>query len=168
MNHDTVFGYTAISAIDTDTLLGVERYLLPRAANGEYEAVSTLLFILSEAIRQAAPLTPKLSLFLAGALREIADGGDPQKALKIRRKRGEKDTRIAVRKNVELAYFVADFRRKHAGQKISVEDAIAEVAENRGVPEETVKAAWRDYRNNVELREGGALLRFEKFTKSKE
>lgn len=153
-------------AINQEGLLSVERDILPHAAEGEYAAVCKLLLILSEALRQAIPLTPGLTRFLAGALREIAYGGDAQAAFKIKRKRGEKDTRSAIERNVFLAFFVADLRRTDT--RISVEDAIAKVAAEKCVPEETVKAAWRDYRHNVELRDSGAIVKFEKQKKPKE
>lgn len=153
--------------VTKENLLQAEKLIPSQAISGGYPAVCNLLMILSEALVQEVSLTPKLRDFLADALREMSEGGDPMGAFKIKRKRGEKDTRGAVERNVMLAANVA----KLLGEKcngMSVEKAIVKIAEKACVPEETVKAAWRDYRNSVELNEWGAFLTFAKVKKRQE
>ena len=137
--------------------------VLPRleTIEGDYEAMRDLLSYLSQAIRQGIPLHPIHAEYLANALSDISDGADPKTAFRIRRKRGQKDTREAVTRAVGRAYKVA--LRLKEKPELSVEDAIAEVAEEEKAPEETVKAAWRDYRKSVELIDSGwAYVRLEK------
>ena len=129
-------------------LLDVEVRLLPAAMKGEYWAVCQLLLTLSEAIRQKVPLTPKLSAYLATALRSISDGKDPKSVFNIHRKRGQKDTRVAVDRAIMRAGNVA---LKVAINGMAVGSAIAEVANEEQGSKATVKAAWRDYRKNVEV-----------------
>lgn len=126
--------------------------VLPRAIDGDYRALCNVLFFLSEAIKQGVPLTPKSANFLADALRRIADGGDAKEAFHIRRKRGERDTREAEDKAAFLVLSVALLRAHKPHEKpMTIERAVAKVAEESATPEDTVRAAWRDYRKCVEL-----------------
>jgi len=139
--------------ITSEMLLMLEQEKLPLALKGDYEAVKLLLLVLSFAVEQGIPLPQKLAGFLAGALRDISRGGNPGKAFCIKRKRGGRDTSEAIKRAVDRVFKIKMIR--HHNPDMSLEVAIAQVAETEGASEETVKAAWRDYRNSVILNADG-------------
>jgi hypothetical protein len=146
-------------SVNRNSLLWSEREILPLALRGDYEKVRELLLILSCAIRDGAPLTPQLAKFLAGALGAIADGGNPNDAFCIKRKRGGRDTKAAAKKSIDRVFKIKALR--HQNRKLSLEKAIAQIAEETETPEYTVQAAWRDYRDCVELDENGSVAFFD-------
>ena len=121
---------------------------IARAIAGDYAALSDLLLLIAAEIKSGVPLPRPHADFLSEALLEIARGGDPRKALHIHRRRGQRDTRAATLRSLLLAQGVAELRRD---RKLNVDAAAAAVAEAEGVPHDTVRAAWRDYRKQVEL-----------------
>jgi len=137
----------------------MESRVLPKAISGDYYALCDLLLVVSETIRHGDKLTPGLSTFLVDALRKMADGENPGTAFHIHRRKGQRDTRESIFKNIGLAGDVALARKEwEEGTKkmLRGDDPIAQVSSSRKVPYETVKAAWRDYRHCVELPETGA------------
>lgn len=139
--------------VTLETLQWLEQEVLPEALNSDYEKVKMVLRVLSHAVEQGVPLPQKLAGFLAVALRDIAHGGNPGKAFGIKRKRGERDTSEAIERAVSRVCKIKFIRRHNPN--MSIEVAIAQVAEEEGASEETVKAAWRDYRNSVILSADG-------------
>ena len=139
--------------LDRDILLRVEREILPLALREDYEQVQRLLLILSCAIRQGVPLTPLLANFLADALRTISEGGNTDAAFCIKRKRGGRDTKAATEKAIDRVFRVMEMR--YNKPKLSLEKAFAQVAKETLASEDTIQAAWRDYRDCVELRPYG-------------
>ncbi|MBL8421655.1 MAG: hypothetical protein JNK92_13595 [Dechloromonas sp.] len=139
--------------VTPENLLMLEQECLPMALKGDYEAVKLLLRVLSFAIEQGVPLPLKLAGFLAGALRDISRGGSPGNAFCIKRKRGERDVSKAIERAVNRVFMIKMVLHENPG--MSIEVAIAQVAEKEGAPEDTVKAAWRDYRNGVILADDG-------------
>jgi len=132
---------------------------------GDYEAMCDYLLALSETISQGIPLNSANTAFLASALRDISEGADPKAAFRFpKRKRGEKDTREAVSKAVRRACKVAFLlqEKRNKNKKFSVEEAIGEIAADEQAPEETIKAAWRDYGKYIELSDSGWAFVFHK------
>lgn len=136
-----------------ETLLWLEEEVLPEALKGDYTQVKMLLRILSHAIEQGAPLPAKLAAFLAGALRDISQGGNPGKAFCIMRPIGRGRSSAAIEKAVRLVFAIKLMRHENPG--MSVEDAMHQVAESENVPFFTLQAAWRDYTKRVELAPDG-------------
>ena len=141
-------------ALDRDILLRAEREILPLALREDYEQVQRLLLILSCAVRQDVPLTPLLANFLADALRTISEGGNTNDAFRIKRKRGGRDTKAAAEKAIDRVSRIKALRR--GIPKLSLEKAVAQVVAETHASEDTVRAAWRDYRDCVELDESGS------------
>lgn len=139
--------------VTPETLLWLEKEILPGALNGDFEKVKMLLRVLSYAVEQGVPLPAKLASFLAGALREISHGGNPGKAFCIKRPRGGRDTSAATEQAVRRVYKVKVLLQEDPS--ISVEDAIAQVAESEKASEFTILAAWRDYSKSVALSPDG-------------
>jgi hypothetical protein len=126
---------------------------LPRAIEGDYYVLCDLLLYLSEAIRNRTPLTPKLEGFLADALREIAEGGDPKRAFHIQRGRGERDTREATLRAITIVTSVKCLRLEQARSKtkrLRGVDIMSQVAREENVSYDTVKAALRAFGRYVE------------------
>lgn len=153
-----------VSPLSTESLIGME-VLLPDVRTGDQDALDRLLLVISEALKQGVLLSPGLATFLSDALDAIRAGADPKEAFYIRRGRGRGDTKAAAQKAVFLAWLVHEARRPDpdTGKIATVEEAVYDVSEEQQVPEDTVRVAWRDYRNNVELslEKGGALVSFE-------
>lgn len=143
-----------------ETLLWLEQDVLPKALNGDYEQVKMLLRVMSHAIEQGIPLPEKLAFFLTLALRNISQGEDPGKAFCIKRKRGERDTSAATEQAVLRVFEMKLILRDNPG--MSVESARGIVSDAKNIPDETLKAAWRDYKDCVELKESGAIVFFRK------
>jgi len=125
---------------------------IPQALQGDLDALCALLLVLSAAIRDRVPLTPKLAEYLANELRKIADGGKRDDAFHVRRGKGQRDTREANQNAILLACAVAELRRHQPGEKpMTVDNATEMVAKERNVSADTVRAALRDYRHYIEL-----------------
>ena len=151
--------------VTNEILLEAEALLLPKVIEGDYKRITQFLSILSASIKQGVPLTPKLADFLSTALREIAEGEDPQSAFKINRKRGEKDTLRALEKDVLLAANVA---RLKIVKNISIPNAIADTACSLKVSKETVKAAWKKYKQQIKVSKENPRVCFVLFDKKSE
>ena len=135
--------------VTNEALAKCSKQLLQQAKNSCTDA-ERLLFIISEALAQDIELPSTLRLWLAAALKDISHGGNAEQALGVVRKQGQR--RNAVTKNTLLAASVA---LERATEK-TLEKAIVAVAKRwRGVSEDTVKAAWRDYGKNIELTQNG-------------
>ncbi|MBX3619077.1 MAG: hypothetical protein KF891_03675 [Rhizobacter sp.] len=157
-----------VSPLSTESLIGME-VLLPDVRTGDQDALDKLLLVISEALKQGVLLSPGLATFLSDALDAIRAGEDPKEAFYIHRGRGRGDTKEAAYRALQLAWLVCEARRPDpkTGKRATVEEAVYEVHEEQGVPEDTVKAAWRDYRKQVELsaEPGGAFVNFERRVK---
>ena len=135
--------------VDAENLLGTEQAFLVKALDGDYEALKTLLLILASAIEQGVPLTPKLAMFLAKALRDISAGGNPGDAFSIKRKRGQRDTRASAERAINCVVKVKILLHDHP--QIGLDEAFELVRKELHISCDTAKAAWRDYRHSVEL-----------------
>ena len=151
--------------VSTETLLLAEREILPSALSDDYEAVKVLLLILASAIEQEMTLTPKLSAFLAGALRNISNGKRASDELHIKRKRGQRDITTAIERSINYVFKIKMLLSEN--NSTTIDDAIWDVADKHGAEYETVKAAWRDYRHTVELHTDGNSAFFDLTRKKK-
>lgn len=140
--------------VDAENLLETERTFLAQGLDGDYEAIKTLLLILASAIEQGVPLTPKLALFLAKALRDISAGGNPGDAFHIKRKRGQRDTRAAAERAIACVFKVKLLL--HDRPQLGLDEAFELVGNELHISFDTAKAAWRDYRHSVELSDDGS------------
>ena len=129
-----------------------EELLLTRVEAGETEAIQSLLLLVSEAIRDGCPLTDKVADFISRALANIHGGMNGNDAFGIKRKPGEKDTRASRGR----AYSMADCVERlmhHNG--LTLELAIAAVAQRFSVSPDTVKGGWmknyKEVRRTFEL-----------------
>jgi len=134
----------------------LEQEILPRALNGDYEAVKIVLRVLSYAVTQGVPLPEKLSSFLAEALIAIANGGDPKTAFKILRGRGKRDTTNAEKKAQIMALKVKSRILEMRG--MSVERVIGQVATEMHASPDAVWKAWKKYKNNMVFSDGSGVV----------
>ncbi len=118
---------------------------LVKVKNGDRAAIQQLLEIVSDGIRVGAPLTPDVAAYLSSALYKISQGENADSAFGIRRKRGEKNLVPIHRKNYSIAEDVQGLRL--LGR--SLDNAIAEVAADRGIPQDTAKDAWDKFHKKV-------------------
>jgi hypothetical protein len=143
-----------ISESHAEALNLAEDLLLPKAIKGELWAIQNLLLLVSKAIADECPLTPGVAEYVASALRAIYEGGNADDAFRIKRKRGEKDTRRARRKAFMLATSIV---QKMQLDSKTLDCAASEVAAKHYVSEDTAKKAWKDHHREVKR-----LLRLEK------
>lgn len=116
-----------------------ESTLLPAANRGEFWAIRNLLSILADALADGSQVSAPHAIYLAEALRSIADGKDHKAAFGIRRKRGEKDTRDAKANAFVTAYRVEYLR----WQGHTLEESVAKVSADTMATENTVKWCWK-------------------------
>lgn len=143
-----------ITPLTTDALVHFEDIVLPQALAGDYEALTRVLFICSQAIEQQCPLSPGLAKFMAAALLDMAEGKDANEAWQVRRKCGQKDTRLSTLQAEDRAFRVAMARQ----DGMTHEQAVEEVARQTCVSMDTVQSAWKRYRKRIEKHPEGGLI----------
>jgi hypothetical protein len=149
----SVYDDLVLSPLTPDVLRGVEQLVLPQALAGDYEALTRVAFVCSEAIKGGCVLTPALTAFVAGGLRAMADGADPREAWHIRRKRGQKNTALAHTLAVTRAVLVEMARQ----DGVTYEAAINLVAERQCVSTHTVERAWKAHSRKIIKHADGRL-----------
>lgn len=121
-----------------------EEFLIPKARDGDWLAISNLLSILADVLADKSPLTPACAGYLAEALRKLSDGDDHKEAFNIRRKKGETDNRKANSRAFINAYRI-EYIRVKSNFEVGVEVAEAEVAEKTGITESSLRGHWKRY-----------------------
>lgn len=109
------------------------------------EGDGVYLHIAAECLETGKPMTEPLRLFLAGALRSIAQGQEPKKALLLESKRGPK----ARDDHLEIAEDL--YYRVRSGMSLSA--AAAEVAATYGCNEREARRYLESYREYIEIQE---------------
>ncbi len=141
-----------------------ERELVPRIANGDMEARRQLLSIVAEAILECGHFPGGVAAFMARGLERIAqDIGDLDAPFGIRLKKGQR-RRFVARQNAaqefRRAYRIEYLRGGFEGARgLTVEKAIAQLAGEDGIPEDTARRAWRK-RHKVAKREIEYQMKF--------
>jgi hypothetical protein len=117
-----------------------EKILLPKVQQGELWAIQNVLRLVAEALDDGVRIKGGIANYVANALRRIHAGEKSDTAFGIKRKRGEKDNRKARAKAFLYAHQIEYFRMT---EHLSLEVAIAKVAEAYGATEDTVKRGWK-------------------------
>lgn len=129
--------------------------------DGSFTQMSIMLEIVADCLADNSPLIPPVAAYLEKALRKIAKGESANQAFNFKRKRGEKDLREARGKAFSHAYSIEYLRMKN---KITVDNAIIQVAEITGLSEETLRDQWKKHHKlakrelELQLRRSNKLL----------
>lgn len=131
--------------VSPEGLQAFEQAVLPQALAGDYEALTRVWYVCSEAMRQGLMPPPGLIAYMSDGLRAMADGTDSREAWQVKRKRGEKDTSLAYWNATHRAFFVEMKRADGA----TYEEAVNQVAKAECVSTDTVELAWKKHHRKI-------------------
>ena len=118
---------------------GVPLFLRQFEETGDSSAARKLLMCAASALRHGEPLSQPVATFIADGLDRIIEGDASGDAFGVRRGRGEKASRY--KKTVRDFQYTMDVWERRS-QGMTLENAIAAVADEKGENEATVRRAW--------------------------
>lgn len=146
-------GMYIVPPSSAEELVPFEQHVLPQALAGDYEALTRVFFVCSEAVKHRWPLPPELAEFVAAGLRAMADGERPDDAWPVQRRRGQKNTSLAYNQAGTRAFKV-EMKRQEG---LTYEAAVLRVAEEECVSQHTVEAAWKKHHHKITRGPNGEL-----------